>query len=203
MLTRTLNEERTMERSYSVFESLGFVPPTAMGSPARAPSPTSSSLSSLASLNASSKKAPLPKPTVDYSAVDEDKMMTHILDCLAALGHAQRHRVDCSHAEDSATAEVLAARDRVFKAALGVMVAALVPVDSEAAIAHDINGSGNGRNVYLVLQAFPDASKQVRHARRLPSIHLSLFSFFRVFVFLAARRAVMATVALGRGARHR
>ena len=160
VLTRTLNGRTTMERSYGVFESLGFVPPTSMGSPARAPSP-SPSLGSLGSLNVSSKKAPHPKPTVDYSAVDEDKMMVHILDCLAALGHAQRHRVDCSHAEDSATAEVLAARDRVFKAALGVMVAALLPSDSEAAVAHDIDGSANGRNVDLVLQAFPDASKQV------------------------------------------
>ena len=153
-----------MEQSYHTFVSLGFAPPP---SPSRATGSFTSEVSVSSTRRISFTHVAVPEQEHDFALnltpADEDKMMTHILDCLAALGHVQRRRRSQGEV-DVAEDEVLAARDRVFQSAASSMVAALAPGDG------DNGGDVDGGNVGNLMRAFPDNNKQViSYAKNSPT----------------------------------
>ena len=109
----------------------------------------------------------------EVDRLDEDKMMLHILDCTAALAEKQRVRVALKRPlktkpdGEALTPEQQASRNKVFKAALGLLADGMM---------HDGNDGSNDavdgekRNVAALklVPNFPDAKKQTDGRGWLP-----------------------------------
>jgi len=94
----------------------------------------------------------------DVGRLNEEKMMAHILECVAALGEKQRVRVALKEPlklredGDALSPELQAARNKVFRAALNAVTKGLThdgaePNDPSSSVAHQL------------LRAFPDGDK--------------------------------------------
>ena len=101
----------------------------------------------------------------DITQLDEKKMKTHILDCVAALGMIQQrlsHKQSSlrREGEQSLTEETQAVSNKVFKASLLTMATAMI---------HDgTDVSKQSESVDMLLRAFPDESKQMDGRNWLP-----------------------------------